>query len=321
MTDHPALGEALERAIKEKVEGKDVAVAFSGGLDSGLISALAKRYARSVVLYTCGSDDSFDVAAGKELAEILDLPWYQAKLSQVNIVDRVKEMISATNESDPFTISYELQLFSVCRMAEADIVLSGQGSDEYFMGCNNNVTDSDEEYEEKRQWGIDRLMKVSIPCETKIGKHFGKEIFYPYLHPYVQEEIARIDPKEFRPKDLESRKQVLKDTAVGLGFPFLAFRKKKASQYGSKTTDLIRAAAKKEGMMYNVFIASLYFMTKKGCSNTYSEALVDARVDPMLKYDAEQVFEKYGLTSSQVIEMFYKRVAKDGDLRSIGFNE
>ena len=46
-------------------------MAFSGGIDPGLIAALAKKYARSVTCYTCGTDDSFDFAARKELAEKL----------------------------------------------------------------------------------------------------------------------------------------------------------------------------------------------------------------------------------------------------------
>ena len=35
---------ALRAAIKDMVEGKDIAVAFSGGLDSGIVAAIAKEY-------------------------------------------------------------------------------------------------------------------------------------------------------------------------------------------------------------------------------------------------------------------------------------
>jgi asparagine synthase (glutamine-hydrolysing) len=41
----------------------------------------------------------------------------------------------ATKVSNPFTISYELQLFTVCRAAHEPVILTGQGSDEYFGGC------------------------------------------------------------------------------------------------------------------------------------------------------------------------------------------
>ena len=57
---------------------------------------------------------------------------------------------------------------------------------------------------------------------------------------------------------MDSRKRVLKDAAVRLGYPFLAERTKKSSQYGSGTTDIIRVLAKRRGLMYNRYIQSVY---------------------------------------------------------------
>ena len=63
MARYEALGRALEESVRKVTEGKRVGVAFSGGMDSGLLAALASKYAKSVTCYTCGTDDSFDVAA------------------------------------------------------------------------------------------------------------------------------------------------------------------------------------------------------------------------------------------------------------------
>ena len=56
MSRHEALGNAIESAVRKACEGKEVGIAFSGGMDSGLVAALAKKYARSVTCYTCGTD-------------------------------------------------------------------------------------------------------------------------------------------------------------------------------------------------------------------------------------------------------------------------
>ena len=82
MTRYEALGNAIESAIRRSCEGKRVGIAFSGGMDSGLLAAVASKYAKSVTCYTCGTDDSFDVAAGRELAGILGLPWVQCRISK-----------------------------------------------------------------------------------------------------------------------------------------------------------------------------------------------------------------------------------------------
>ncbi len=134
LAKYEELGKAIEDSVRLACEGKRVGIAFSGGMDSGLVAALASRYARSVTCYTCGTDDSFDVAAGKELAEKLDLPWVHCRISEDDIEDDIRELILATGVSDPLTISYDLQLFCVCKEAKERIILTGQGSDEYFGG-------------------------------------------------------------------------------------------------------------------------------------------------------------------------------------------
>ena len=134
MAKYEELDRAIEESVRKSCEGKRVGIAFSGEMDSGLVAALAARYARSVTCYTCGTDNSFDVAAGKELAEKLGLPWVHCRIGEDTIENDIRELITATKVSDPFTISYELQLFTVCRQSNERIVLSGQGSDEYFGG-------------------------------------------------------------------------------------------------------------------------------------------------------------------------------------------
>lgn len=255
---HPELGGAIERCIADRVTGRKVAVAFSGGLDSGLVAGLAARHAESVTLYTCGSDGSFDVKAAEELSTTMGLPWIHLRISELDVESEIRRLIAATGTDDPFTISYELQLFTVCEYSEEETVLTGQGADEYFMGCAKYVGATDGDYDAYVKDGVRRLMDVSVPCEMAIARHFGKNLVYPYLDPTVVEIVSHIDPAELRPRDMDSRKSVLKDTAVDLGFPCLAHRTKKSSQYGSGTTDIVRALAKSKGLMYNRYIQSLY---------------------------------------------------------------
>ena len=314
MAAYEQLSRSIEESVRSLCEGKRVGIAFSGGMDSGLVAALAKRYARSVTCYTCGTDDSFDVAAGKELAEKLDLPWVHCRISKESIEDDIREFILSTKVSDPFTISYELQLFTVCRAAHEPVVLSGQGSDEYFGGCANSVNDNDSEYQAVMDWGVERLMKVSVPCELSIAKHFKKHLEYPYLDEDVIKEIGKIDEDEIRPRTLDERKNVLRETAADLGFPILRGRIKKASQYGSSTTELIRSKARSKGLRYNQYIAGIYESLGLRKANLLRDAVVDVRMDPIVIYDVEKILQEKGLTHSEAVALFYKRVIEDGNL-------
>ena len=314
MAMYEELSKAIEDSVRKASMGKEVAVAFSGGMDSGLVAALAKKYARSVTCYTCGTDDSFDVQAGRELAEKLELPWVHCRISEESIENDIRELIQATKVSDPFTISYELQLFTVCRKAHEPVVLTGQGSDEYFGGCSRSVNDDDAEYERFLEWGKERLMKVSVPCEKAIAAHFRQRILYPYLDDTVLECIGRIDPDELRPRSAEDRKSVLKAAAKNLGFELLAHRTKKASQYGSGTTDLIHRMASSKGVRFNRYLADIYEGLGLRDANLLRDSAVDVRMDPILLYDAEAVLEKLGKTHSEAVAEFYRKMVREGNL-------
>ena len=314
LAKYEELGRAIEESVRKASMGKEVAVAFSGGMDSGLVAALAKKYARSVTCYTCGTDDSFDVQAGRELAGKLELPWVHCRISEESIENDIRELIQATKVSDPFTISYELQLFTVCRKAHEPVILTGQGSDEYFGGCANSVNDDDAEYESITRWGIERMMKVSMPCELSIASHFRKRLCYPYLDDGVIERVGEIDPKELRPRSLEDRKTVLKTVATDLGFPILAHRTKKASQYGSNTTELIREQARRNGVRYNRYIAGIYESLGLRNANLLRDAAVDVRMDPILLHDAEEILNRLGITDSEAVAAFYRKMVREGNI-------
>ena len=314
MAAYEQLSRSIEESVRSLCEGKRVGIAFSGGMDSGLVAALAKRYARSVTCYTCGTDDSFDVAAGKELAEKLDLPWVHCRISEESIEDDIREFILSTKVSDPFTISYELQLFTVCRAAGERVILSGQGSDEYFGGCASSVNPDDAEYESVRNWGIERMMKVSMPCELSIASHFKKRLCYPYLDDEVIRRVGEIDPAELRPPSLENRKSVLKTVCEELGFPMLAHRTKKASQYGSNTTETIREAARKKGVRYNRYIAGIYESLGLRDANLLRDSAVDVRMDPILVHDAEEILGRMGMTHSEAMAAFYRKMVRERNI-------
>ena len=315
MTCRTELRDAIVETIRRNTEHRDVAVACSGGLDSGLVSAIAKEYADSVTLYTCGTANAFDVAMAKDLSEKLDLPWNHVQISKNNITDMIAELAAAGDTDDPFTISYELQLFSVCMAAKEETVLSGQGSDEYFMGCAKFIGASDEDYAVLVEAAKERLNEISIPCELKIAEHFGKKLIYPYLEDSVRTEIDRIDILEMKPADMASRKSVLKEIARDLGYGFLADRTKKSSQYGSGTTDLIRRMAADRNMGYNEFIDSVCGEAFGSKSRMKRGSIVTARIDPILKAKAEEILGKQGLTPSDAVSELYESIVRDDGLR------
>ena len=313
MFEYQELEDALISFIKEKVEGKDVGVACSGGLDSGLVSAIAKEFANSVTLYSCGTKNAHDVMMTKDLSERLEIPMVHAKITKGDMHGLIREMIEIASQPDPFTISYEMPLLCVCKAAKEDIILTGQGADEYFMGCAKFVGASAEDYEVLKTASVERLLNVSVPCELKIAEHFNKTLYYPYLDISMTSLVEKIDPEVLRPKDTDSRKEVLRKIAIHLGYDFIAKRPKKSSQYGSGTTDLIRGIAKENNMMYAEYIASIRDEVTYGKIPLKRGSVINARIDPIVKEKAERILLQQGITPSEAIEDLYRKIIQENE--------
>ena len=313
MFEYQELEDALISFIKEKVEGKDVGVACSGGLDSGLVSAIAKEFANSVTLYSCGTKNAHDVMMTKDLSERLEIPMVHAKITKGDMHGLIREMIEIASQPDPFTISYEMPLLCVCKAAKEDIILTGQGADEYFMGCAKFVGASAEDYEILKTASVERLLNVSVPCELKIAEHFNKTLYYPYLDISMTSLVEKIDPEVLRPKDMDSRKEVLRKIAIHLGYDFIAKRPKKSSQYGSGTTDLIRGIAKENNMMYAEYIASIRDEVTYGKIPLKRGSFINARIDPIVKEKAERILLQQGITPSEAIEDLYRKIIQENE--------
>ncbi len=114
---------------------------------------------------------------------------------------------------------------------------------------------------------------------------------------------------------------MLRQVCIDLGFPILAHRTKKASQYGSNTTELIREAARRKGLRYNHYIAGIYESLGLRNANLLRDSAVDVRMDPILVHDAEVVLKKLGKTHSEAVAEFYRRMVADGNTEFLKYEQ
>ena len=181
------------------------------------------------------------------------------------------------------------------------------------MGCAKFVGASAEDYEVLKTASVERLLNVSVPCELKIAEHFNKTLYYPYLDISMTSLVEKIDPEVLRPKDMDSRKEVLRKIAIHLGYDFIAKRPKKSSQYGSGTTDLIRGIAKENNMMYAEYIASIRDEVTYGKIPLKRGPFINARIDPIVKEKAERILLQQGITPSEAIEDLYRKIIQENE--------
>ena len=261
------IGRLLEEAISRGIEGKDLAVAFSGGLDSGLIAAVARKYAARISLYTAGtvrSADggkdqmwSYDAKMAVEMASDLDLQWNHIIIDEKELEKNVEEMMRITGTTDLLTISFELPLFYVCANCKEEYVMTGQGADEIFAGYSKYVGLEEGVLRAMMKEDLNKLKDTTLDHERKVAEHFGKKMIYPFLDEGLIAATERMGTQELMPSETQMRKAVLRSVAEEMGYHFIAVKEKKAAQYGSGVMDALRRLSKKNGMTCSEMIASI----------------------------------------------------------------
>jgi asparagine synthase (glutamine-hydrolysing) len=227
------LSELFVDAVRNNCHG-EVAILFSGGIDSTAIATVAKRFT-TPLLVTAGVEGSSDLEAARKIAKELNLPHKEVILSEEEIIKVYKKCYKIRN-GDLLKVELMVPVFSCCREAARAgkwRILTGSGAEELFIGYDRYF-----KYKGKKLENMLAREIVNLPlgdCEAQdlVAKNFGMRTAFPFLYPpFVNEVLAT--PFSERLGTKEHKKPLLRKISAELGVPQDAIdRKKKAMQYGS----------------------------------------------------------------------------------------
>lgn len=252
MTDD--LVRALDGAVESAMAKGPPAIMFSGGLDSGLLAALAGRHG-SPRLYTVGLEGSHDMVMSREAAGDLGLPWTPLVMTADDVIAACRELLAIVPVRSPVTVSFELPLQMIASRAEEEVLITGQGADELFGGYSRYLEMSADEAGRNMADDLAHLLSEVIPLEEAIARRYGKRVERPFLDPEVRK-LAAAMPVADKIKGGE-RKSPLRSAASSLGADLIASREKKAAQYGSGFMKVLKSRARKERLTVEELLASL----------------------------------------------------------------
>jgi asparagine synthase (glutamine-hydrolysing) len=242
-TVHRALGSALGAAV-DPTDGPPVA--FSGGVDSALLAAHTAG-----PLYVAGFPGSDDVAAAREGARLLgrEADLCVVELDHDRLRAAVPEVVAATGRTNPMDVAITVPLFLVARAAAADghdRLALGQGADELFGGYAKVAgAPGDPRVEADTVRGARREVLGSLPDQLPRDvlalRAAGVEPVTPLLHDRVVGAALALNGEALAGDG--ERKRALRLAARAWLPDRLAFRPKRALQYGSDVdTELSRLA-------------------------------------------------------------------------------
>ncbi len=132
----------LHTAIRRRVESSDLEVGsfLSGGIDSGLVTAIAREYNTSIKTFTVSFEGEYDEAPlAKLVAEKYGTVHHEIKIGFDHLLDDVEQIIA--NYGMPFFDSSAIPSYYVSQAAKKHltVILNGDGGDEIFAGYRRYV--------------------------------------------------------------------------------------------------------------------------------------------------------------------------------------
>ena len=207
--------EALEAAVRRQLMS-DVpyGVLLSGGLDSSVTSAIAKKYAQKRVesgdttdawwpqlhSFSVGLEGSPDLAAAQKVADHIGTVHHEIKFTIQEGLDAIKDVVYNLETYDTTTIRASTPMYLMARVIKSmgiKMVLSGEGADELFGGyLYFHKAPNAEEFHQETVRKLDKLHMYDCLRANKSLAAWGIEGRVPFLDKEFMDVAMRINPQD-----------------------------------------------------------------------------------------------------------------------------
>jgi asparagine synthase (glutamine-hydrolysing) len=239
----------LERAVKKRLMS-DVPVGcfLSGGVDSSIITAIARRHLGRLHTFSVGIEGSADIEAARLVSRHLDTIHHEYLLSPYEVVDELPKIIYHLESFDQDLVRSAIPCYFTARLASdyVKVVLTGEGADELFAGYHYYEKDFDRlGLGEELRRSVDSMHNINLQRVDRMTMVHSIEGRVPYLDVSLIE-LALGIPAEHKLYSTKGTSQtiekwILRRACEDLLPPEILWRKKEQFDEGSGTVQLLEA--------------------------------------------------------------------------------
>ena len=237
--NNPSDKKELRKAIEEAVSGQlmsDVpyGVLLSGGLDSSIISAIAKQYAAKRIennsktdawwpqlhSFAIGLEGAPDLAAARHVADHIGTIHHEIHYTIQEGIDAIRDVIYHIETYDVTTVRASTPMYLIARVIRSmgiKMVLSGEGADEIFGGYLyfHKAPDA-KAFHEATLRKIGKLYLYDCLRANKSLAAWGVEGRVPFLDKEFMDVAMRLNPESKMAPGNVIEKRILRETCEDL---------------------------------------------------------------------------------------------------------
>jgi len=210
-----AIKEALEAAVhRQLMSDVPYGVLLSGGLDSSVTSAIAKKYAEKRIesddtkaawwpqlhSFSVGLEGSPDLVAAQKVADHIGTVHHEIKFTIQEGLDAIRDVIYNLETYDITTIRASTPMYLMARVIKSmgiKMVLSGEGADELFGGyLYFHKAPNAKEFHEETVRKLSKLHMYDCLRANKSLAAWGIEGRVPFLDKEFMDVAMRINPQD-----------------------------------------------------------------------------------------------------------------------------
>lgn len=234
-----------EAVVKRLMSDVPLGAFLSGGLDSSIIAALAKRELGELHTFSVGVEGSRDLEAARCVSDHLGTIHHEYVFTKQEVQEHLPEIIYHLESYDQDLVRSAIPCYFTSRLAaqHVKVILTGEGADELFAGYTyyRSIDDPTRLHKELRR-SVCSLHNVNLQRVDRLTMAHSLEGRVPFLDTELIDVAQRVPPELKMYRDSRGRlieKWILRKACEDLLPADIVWRDKEQFDEGSGTVDIV----------------------------------------------------------------------------------
>jgi asparagine synthase (glutamine-hydrolysing) len=181
----PAIKSMLREAVyKRLLADVPVGVSLSGGLDSSIVTTLAREESEELHSFAVGVQGSADLSAARHMSRYLDTIHHEYIYSVQEMVEILPRVLYYLESFDPALVRSAIPNYFLAKLASehVKVILTGEGADEIFAGYDYLAKyEAPDDLQGEMLYITNALHNTNLQRADRMSMAFGLEARVPFL--------------------------------------------------------------------------------------------------------------------------------------------